>query len=207
LNDAQELLDDLVLAFAAYNGLVTENMIYGLGWRFLNIGRRLERAIQTTRLLQTTLGQCSDAEDIVMEQLLMICDSLLTYRNRYRTQVHVVAVLDLLLQDETNPRSLIFQLDVLQRFIAELPHDNVYSYKSRQERIALELISRVRLADPSELAQCQPSPERPRPELEDLMQHVGELIPELSDVISNSYFSHIEPTTQLVHQVAKNILP
>ncbi|QEP43831.1 hypothetical protein D5085_12275 [Ectothiorhodospiraceae bacterium BW-2] len=198
LNDAQEQLDELVIAFAAFNGLMAENMTYGQGWRFLSIGRRLERATQMTHLLQATLSTPCREESAIMEQLLVICDSQLTYRSRYRTQVHIHPLLDLLLQDETNPRSLSFQLDALQHFITELPRHNLFAYKSREERLVLEAISRVRLADPALLGQTEGESPPQRQRLIALLADLESLLPHISDAMSNAYFNHTENSTQLV---------
>ena len=197
LNDAQEQLDNLVLAFAAFNGLVTENMTHGQGWRFMIIGRRLERAQLTTHLLQATLCHRDPEEAGLLEQLLQVCDSLLTYRTRYRTQVRIEAVLDLLLQDETNPRSLSYQLERLQYFIAELPRDSVFAYKSQEERLVLEALSQLRLADPRELAKTGGDGAF-RPQLDQLLVRLSNLLPRISDAVSSAYFSHTERPRQLV---------
>jgi uncharacterized circularly permuted ATP-grasp superfamily protein/uncharacterized alpha-E superfamily protein len=196
MSDALEDLNDLVDAFAAFSGFCVENMTHGQGWSFLIIGRRLERAQLTAHLLHGVLQQEVGQEAILLETLLNICDSLMTYRSRYRTQVHIESVLDLLLQDESNPRSLSYQLERLQHFISQLPRDSVFAYKSQEERLVLQALTEVRLADPRELMVANKDTGT-REQLDTLLNNLSALLPHISDAISNSYFSHAEQPRQL----------
>ena len=81
-------------------------MTRGPGWRFLDMGRRIERAVHALALLRSTLVEPAADEDPVFEALLEIADSSMTYRNRYLTNLQLPPLLDLLLTDETNPRSV-----------------------------------------------------------------------------------------------------
>lgn len=193
-----EELNKLLLAFAAFNGLALENMTHGQGWRFLVIGRRLERACMLTDLLQAMLGEPvgEQAQPQLLEALLHVCDSQMTYRNRYRTSVQLEAVLDLLIQDETNPRALSHQLERLQHFISLLPRDNVFAYKSAEERLVLQTLTSVRLADPQSLAEVDADGHRQN--LTRLLEDLMTLLPQLSDALTNSYFSHAEQPRQLL---------
>ena len=47
-----------------------------------------------------------------LEMLLEVADSSITYRSRYFTAMQAALVLDLLMNDEANPRSLAFQLKI-----------------------------------------------------------------------------------------------
>ncbi len=86
-------------------------------WRFLDVGRRLERAIGLVRLVRHTLVEATpspaDRPAALLEALLEVCDSGITYRRRYLATLQVAPVLDLLLTDDGNPRSLLFQLEAL----------------------------------------------------------------------------------------------
>lgn len=196
LNSALEVLNTLLTTFAAFTGLALDSMIHGQGWKFLMLGRRLERAQQTGALLRTVLSACTDGDSLLLERLLVVCDSLMTYRSRYRTQVHVEPLLDLLLQDETNPRSLSYQLKHLHDDIRMLPRQSkVLGYKIPEQRLALQALSAVRLADTQELAIVQRGE---RPQLTQLLAQLVQVLPKLSDAITNSYFSHAEQPQQLV---------
>jgi uncharacterized alpha-E superfamily protein len=83
--DVLEYLDRLVITLAAFSGLGTESMTRGQGWRVLDVGRRIERAYESARLLRATVGAPSTGETFVLDALLEIADSSMTYRSRYRT--------------------------------------------------------------------------------------------------------------------------
>ena len=124
LSDVLDLLEELVISLAAFGGLAMESMTRGPGWRFLDMGRRLERAAHTASLLDSTLTTVAGSEGPLLEALLEIADSSMTYRRRYLSSMQTAPVLDLLLADETNPRSLAFQLVALAGHVDHLPHDD-----------------------------------------------------------------------------------
>jgi uncharacterized alpha-E superfamily protein len=150
------------------------------------------------QLLQAMLERAlpEPYQGLALEALLNICDSAMTYRSRYRTQIRLEPVLDLLLQDETNPRAISYQLERLQYFIAQLPRASVFAYKSREERLVLEALSLVRLADPHQLMQA--GEDSVRVSLVALLAKLKQLLPQLSDALSSAYFSHAEAPRQLV---------
>lgn len=120
--DALALLNTLITNLAAFAGMEMENMTRGHSWRFLDMGRRLERAINITTLLQG--GLAVDAGEVsALEPILEIADSTMTYRRRYLAQPRWPMVLDLLLAEEANPRSLAFQVNALLDHAANLPRD------------------------------------------------------------------------------------
>lgn len=119
--------DDMVATFAALAGLEQEGMARGPGWRFLTMGRRIERAVSITAAVTGT-GLASPlhhdgpaSETALLEVLLELAASTMTYRERYAATPRRGPVLHLLLADESNPRSLAFQLTELARHIAHLP--------------------------------------------------------------------------------------
>src|SRR5690606_27506523 len=116
-------------------GLTMENMTRGLGYRFLDMGRRVERSIHTLHLLRTCLATVSPADSQVLQIVLEIADSALTYRSRYGTNLQTPAALDLLLTDDSNPRSIIFQLEALDDHLSRLPRERVYPFVSGEQRL------------------------------------------------------------------------
>ena len=112
---------------SAFSGMERENINRGLGWLFMSIGRRLERAIYLTRQLREITTPLAEEDWSLFECLLEVADSSMTYRARYYTTLQPLAVLDVLMADETNPRSLDFQLshlvDLYQKLPRHLPDD------------------------------------------------------------------------------------
>jgi uncharacterized circularly permuted ATP-grasp superfamily protein/uncharacterized alpha-E superfamily protein len=190
IGDALAELDRLITALAALSGLSLESMTHGQGWRFLMLGRRLERAHHTVNLLRATLTTASPDDAILLEYLLTITDTILTYRRRYRTHLQVNAALELILQSEINPRAVGYQLVRLDEYISALPRDNKPLYRTPEHRLILEALTQIRLADVDLLATT--SDDDFRQALEQLLVRLGKLLPNLSVAISSSYFSHIE---------------
>jgi uncharacterized alpha-E superfamily protein len=113
-------LDRWLETLSAIQGLMAENLVRGIAWRFLETGRRLERAMQTADTVATLIapGQSLDAG---LGAALEIADSQLTYRWRYPTGLSLPAVVDLVVLDDANPRSVLFQLQAIEAQLAELP--------------------------------------------------------------------------------------
>lgn len=118
--DATEVLDRVLVPLAALSGLTGESVVRGPGWRFLDIGRRLERALLVLGLAEALLDERADGS-LRLEALLAACESLAAYRRSFRSDVTAAAVADLLLADPTNPRSVRFQLDQLAVDLNDLP--------------------------------------------------------------------------------------
>ena len=76
-------------AISALSGLMHENMNRVAGWRFLDMGRRVERAINTCRFARLFAGPNATADDL--DVVLDLIDSQISYRSRYRTGVALVA--------------------------------------------------------------------------------------------------------------------
>ena len=196
LNSALDELNQLLITFSAFTGLAIDSMTHGQGWSFLMLGRRLERAQQTLRLLIATITATDHEDTLLQEYLLRICDSLMTYRSRYRSQIRLLPLLELLLQDEKNPRAVGYQLKHIQRDIDSLPGmDHLFSYKRNERRLILEAVTTLRLARIEELLTVT---DGERLQLKQRLEHLNQLLPQLSDALSNSYFRHAEQAQQLV---------
>jgi uncharacterized circularly permuted ATP-grasp superfamily protein/uncharacterized alpha-E superfamily protein len=111
-SEVMTILDDAAAALMTLAGFAHDGMTRDLGWRFMFIGRRLERLQFQSVVLQHALAMDGNAN---LDWLLELSDSIITYRVRYRAQPEWLPVLDLLLCDETNPRSILFQIDSILR--------------------------------------------------------------------------------------------
>jgi uncharacterized alpha-E superfamily protein len=187
-------LDTLVLMLSALSGIVADSMTRGLAWRFLDMGRRLERAAGTVTLLQSTVTAPVEREAALLEAVLEAADSGMTYRRRYLNRLEAAPVLDLLLADEGNPRSVIFQINSLVDHIAGLPRDPTVAVRTPEQRVALELRAELQLADIEALAAPV---DGTRPRLGALLERSTEALPALSDSLSASYLSHATLSRQL----------
>lgn len=110
---------ELIERFAALSGLGAEDMVRGPAWRFLDLGRRIERALSLCRIARQLEGAGEESDRL--NTLLDIFDSQITYRSRYLSAPLRDPVYDLLLLDPDNPRSLVHQVQAIERHIAALP--------------------------------------------------------------------------------------
>lgn len=181
------LMDDLTSDLLAFAGIAGESMTRTHGWRFLQLGRRIERAYQAAELLSNALAEQTENEVPVLAAVLKASDCLMTYRTRYLNQLQTAATIDILVTDETNPRSILFQLEIIQQLIRELPGDSKPGL-GRDERIAQLLHHQVRMADPAALSKCNAS--NLRADLVALMRKMIDGLPELSDAVAARYLIH-----------------
>ncbi|HEX3695479.1 MAG TPA: circularly permuted type 2 ATP-grasp protein [Polyangia bacterium] len=193
------LLDRLVMNLAALSGMVMESMTRGQAWRFLDMGRRLERAINMVFLMRAALTTTIEREGPLLEAVLEVADSSITYRRRYLASLQVTPVIDMLLADETNPRSVAYQLSALATHMSHLP-GQARAGAGGEERIVAGGIDRVRTADLMALGAADSHGQRPP--LAALLEQMGRDLPRLSDVLSASYLSHAAVSRQLAEDAS-----
>jgi uncharacterized circularly permuted ATP-grasp superfamily protein/uncharacterized alpha-E superfamily protein len=194
LREAQALLEEMVMGFSSFSGLVTENMTRSHSWRFLEMGRRLERAVTMVGLLRRTVCSELPFEDAVLEAILEVADATRTYRRRYPAGLQIAPVLDLLLADESNPRSVAYQLNLLEFHFQHLPGRSHLSLPTPEERLLLSCVSRVKLAEIHDLVIVAEG--RRRPALVNLLRVLGRELPLLSDLLVRKYLSHLTIKSQ-----------
>jgi uncharacterized alpha-E superfamily protein len=194
MSSAQDRLNDAVITLSAFGGLVMESMTRGDGWRFLDIGRRLERAVQISELLRQGLALQTTQERSTLEMILELADSSITYRSRYLTSMQADLVLDLLLVDEKNPRSVAFQLAQLREHIEHLPESQSLLRRPEEARLALSLLSAVQLADVQALA--KPDESGRLSSLETLLNRLVSELRGLSETLTRTYFNLAVPSRQ-----------
>ncbi|MFI5308241.1 MAG: alpha-E domain-containing protein, partial [Polyangiales bacterium] len=126
-------------------------------------------------------------------------DSSMTYRRRYLASLQLAPVVDLLLIDESNPRSVIYQLDAIGRHLAELPAPPS-GLRSQQERSVLGLLALLRLCDVEQLV--RPNEQGERAAFMELLLDLATRIPALSDTLSDRYLAHATVSRHLGHDDA-----
>lgn len=208
----------MIITLAAFGGLASESMTRGQGWRFLDMGRRIERAVQTISLLRAvaTLSNADGSSDQKsaesseptarqayeqsLQSILEVADSIMTYRRRYQTSMQLPAALDLMLTDETNPRSVGFQLALIADHIEHLPGERHMPARSPEQRIIMGLTAAVRLCDIERL--CKADSKGHRAELDELLDRLALHLPALSETISKTFLSHTQVSRQLSTTIA-----
>jgi uncharacterized alpha-E superfamily protein len=191
LEQLQKQLNDLITNFVAFIGLTTESMTREAGWLMLDSGRRLEGALALVSLLRATLAQRHETalQNQLLEAVLISTDSLSIYRRRYRAFIQLPMVLELLLIDETHPRSLAYQLHQLSAHISALPRERGKGQLSEEERLILKAYTDLRLVKVLELVKVDDDA-GVYTELENVLSAMTKLLWQLYEVIAQAYFSH-----------------
>ena len=197
LADVLTMLNQMILNLTAYSGVVAENMTRGPGWQFLDVGRRIERALVMIGLLRNSVTVPTPFEHSVLDALLEIADSSMTYRNRYATVLQLGTVLDLLMTDETNPRSVGFQLAALSDHVERLPRQQSDPLLSAEQRLSIALVSSVRLADVAALGEVDEHGVRSG--LDRLLDRLAGQLRELANGVSHKYLVHAGPAHQMAN--------
>jgi uncharacterized circularly permuted ATP-grasp superfamily protein/uncharacterized alpha-E superfamily protein len=197
LTEGLDRLDRHVITLAAFGGLATEGMTRGQGWRFLDMGRRLERSVHTLGMLRSTLVFPSQGmpEGPLLEALLEIADSSMTFRRRYLGSLQAAPVLDLLLADEDNPRSLAFQFEAVAAATEDLPRQSGdHPDEAPERRLVRDALTRLRAADIARLS--QPDWSGHRIDLDDFLARFETDLPKVSDVLTRTYLAHLQAARQ-----------
>jgi uncharacterized circularly permuted ATP-grasp superfamily protein/uncharacterized alpha-E superfamily protein len=186
--DAVGVLNQTLLGLAAFHGLARENMTRAQAWRFLDMGLRLERAVYLCTLLDATLRSPDADNPSVLEAVLDVADSSITYRSRYNLLPHIPAVFDLVLLDDKNPRSVLFQIVQLTQHFERLPLEREAAQPDSGKSILQECVARLIGTDTRELAGLKENLHAS--EVGKAIQQTLRDLPKLSDAIAAAYFAH-----------------
>src|SRR5256884_132110 len=158
---------------ASFSGLAQENMSQLAGWRFLELGRRIERAIAACRFVREfAFAKLDGALDVLLE----LADSQITYRLRYVMVPAAAPVIDLVVLDPNNPRSLAYLLSRIEAHLAALPQRSGDGRLSPPEQIATALAAQIRTANATAL-------DKPA------FLALEEALMKLADLIASTYFT------------------
>ncbi|WP_447767834.1 circularly permuted type 2 ATP-grasp protein [Pseudomonas kilonensis] len=196
--DFGELLDflnRLVMSLAALSGFALDDMTRDEGWRFLMIGRRLERLQFLSSSLAAFLRSDAVFDQAGLEWLLELGNSSITYRSRYLAVAQLIPVLDLLLLDEQNPHAVLFQLKLVARTLKRLNDD----FGAPKETALPELVTRLSRFD----LRCLENPlfgeaslRAALDGLADLLQEVADVGGQVSDRLALRHFAHVDDVSQ-----------
>ncbi|WP_341304897.1 circularly permuted type 2 ATP-grasp protein [Pseudomonas sp. TMP25] len=175
--ESMHRLDEATATLMSLSGFALDGMTRDLGWSFMSIGRRVERLqFQAQAIIQAL----QMPEETDLDWLLELSDSIVTYRSRYRAQAEWLPVLDLLLLDPGNPRSVLFQLEGLNKNLSKLAlrYDNV------GEMLLSPVLNALQALDPDQDLYCGNSA------LLDLLQQIKTSSEQLSEQLSARFFSY-----------------
>jgi uncharacterized circularly permuted ATP-grasp superfamily protein/uncharacterized alpha-E superfamily protein len=190
-----DFLNRLVMSLAALSGFALDDMTRDEGWRFLMIGRRLERLQFLSSSLAAFLLSETVFDQAGLEWLLELGNSSITYRSRYLAVAQLIPVLDLLLLDEQNPHAVLFQLKLVARTLKRLNDD----FAAPRETALPELVMRLSRFD----LRCLENPlfgesslRAALDGLADLLQEVADVSGQVSDRLALRHFAHVDDVSQ-----------
>jgi uncharacterized alpha-E superfamily protein len=169
---------------ASVSGLISDGMNRGPSWRFLDIGRCIERAGATARLLVSADLRKSPVPPNLLKTIVEVMDVRMTYRFRYRENLQRNAVLDLTITDDTNPRSLAYQIDRLVSHVDRLPGYEATPLRSEEMRLVMAAAHVVRMLTTDDLAATTPRA------VLNALKTVDDSMIKLSDALTNKYLVH-----------------
>jgi uncharacterized circularly permuted ATP-grasp superfamily protein/uncharacterized alpha-E superfamily protein len=184
--DALQQVEAALQLLAALSGLSQENMNRVAGWRFLDMGRRIERGINTCRFTKILAHDEGTIDDL--DLLLDLCDAQITYRARYLVGLALTPVRDMIMLDPFNTRSLAFQVLTLKDHLAALPTLLDDGMLEAPSRILRTLATQVETGDAADLNVEQ-------------MDAYEDALLDLSRAVADRYFlqgANAVPTAKLV---------
>ena len=149
-------------------------------------------------MLRFTLIQKQDdnVEYILRETVLKSNENLVNYRYKYRAHLQLPLLLDLMLLDSNNPKSLIYQMERLKAYMNHLPKIHTHNFLSEHQRLALEALTTLQLSDKDHLSQLDPE-SNSYAHLEDFLNKISGILYNISDTVSKTYFKHAQEQQQL----------
>jgi uncharacterized circularly permuted ATP-grasp superfamily protein/uncharacterized alpha-E superfamily protein len=172
---AFDRVDAALRLAAAFSGLTQENMNQLIGWRFLKIGKRIERALATCRFARQFAETKAGAPGL--DVLLSLADSQITYRRRYVMIAARSPVLDLVILDPNNPRSVAFQVERISQHLKLLPDHGSDGRLNVPEKLVARILVDLQTADPHTMDSKQ-------------VLAIEQRLMSVSDEVSEQYFTH-----------------
>lgn len=190
-----EQLNPLIASLLALSGIAHETMFRDSGWHFLELGRRMERVMQTANLIRSLLFvKLSEPNEIlILEAIGLSTDSLVPYQRINGNALKVESMIEILLRNESNPRSLYFQLRQICNSIEQLP-EHEKGMVSRELVLIKEALSLVNNADLHQFTASSNSDVGVRKELDQFCSRINYLMSEVSQELSDKYFLSAEKT-------------
>src|SRR5450432_272684 len=191
-------LDSLITSIVAFIGLNRESISREQGWIMLDVGRKIEQSLLVIMMLKTTLVKKynEQVEHNLQQSVLMSNEGLVNYRYKYRRPIQNLLVIDLLLFDPNNPRSLTYQVVRLKSYLQNLPKNNGGKSLTEYERLILEADTLLKLANKVELAI---SDDEGYPNLEIFLTRLYNILSAVPGVISKAFFKHeLTPKTIII---------
>ncbi len=191
-------LDTLKTSMFAFLGMNRESVRREQGWNILDLGRKIEQSIYIITLLKHTFQKKQEAqtEHELMESVLMATQSLITYRYTYQDHLQLPLVLELLLLDMNYPKSLVYLVSKIKRYVSTLPKAGKEGALSKPEQLILEAEDMLKLSMGSALAEYADASKEYKV-LNDFLDKLNDWLVKTSLLVSKTYFTHSQAQKQL----------
>ncbi|MBZ5857531.1 circularly permuted type 2 ATP-grasp protein [Flavihumibacter profundi] len=194
----QSALDGIITSMMAFVSLNRETISRDRGWVLLDSGRKMEQSILLVGMLRATLTRknADAVEYLLQEVVLNSNESMVNYRFKYKAHLQLPLVLDLLLFDPNNPRSLLYQVEKMKAYLSALPKIQNGHSLSEHERLVLEVFTKIKLSGKDELSVVDEATQSYK-NLDNFLTEINALIYNIYNVVSSTYFKHAQTQQQL----------
>jgi uncharacterized circularly permuted ATP-grasp superfamily protein/uncharacterized alpha-E superfamily protein len=186
-----QTLDNLITSTVAFIGLNRESISREQGWIMLDLGRKIEQSLLVINMLKTTVvKKYSEQVEYNLQQAVLISnEGLVNYRYKYRRPIQILLVIDLLLFDPNNPRSLTYQIVRLKNYLQNLPKNQSAYSLTEYERLILEADTLLKLADKNVLVSPDESGAA-YSQLDAFLSKLYNILIAIPGVLSKTFFKH-----------------
>jgi len=191
INQVNHGLDKLHIRLFSFYGNVYETLPRDNGFYLLEIGKNVERILSLISVFKYTFNykKIEEEESVLMEAILENHHLLAQYRNIYKSHLSLKAVINLVFLEQNLPYTLTFLLDTLSSYLSKLPKTIEPNRLSLAEKSVLEASTIIKLIDADRLIQAD-SDTLFRPELDQTLSDVFDLISNVSTNLASLYFNH-----------------
>ncbi|WP_281297024.1 circularly permuted type 2 ATP-grasp protein [Flavobacterium limnophilum] len=202
INYVNHSLDKLHIRLFSFYGNIYETLPRDNGFYLLETGKNVERILSLISVFRSTFNfkKIEEEEAVLMEAILENHHLLAQYRNIYKSHLSLKAVINMVFLEKNLPYTLTYLLDTLSYYLSKLPKSNEPHRLSIAEKSALEASTIVKLIDAESLVIVD-STTQFRPELDETLSKVFELICNVSNNLSSLYFNH----SVIQHSVLENL--
>ena len=191
INYVNHSLDKLHIRLFSFYGNIYETLPRDNGFYLLETGKNVERILSLISVFRSTFNfkKIEEEEAVLMEAILENHHLLAQYRNIYKSHLSLKAVINMVFLEKNLPYTLTYLLDTLSYYLSKLPKSNEPHRLSIAEKSALEASTIVKLIDAENLVQVDPATLF-RPQLDETLSKVFELVCHVSNNLASLYFNH-----------------
>lgn len=191
INYVNHALDKLHIRLFSFYGNIYETLPRDNGFYLLEAGKNIERILSLLSVFRSTFNfkKMEEEEAVLIEAILENHHLLAQYRNIYKSHLSLKAVINMVFLEKNLPYTLTYLLDTLSYYLSKLPKTNEPHRLTIAEKSALEASTIIKLIDADNLIQVDAVTQF-RPELDQTLSSVFELICTVSNNLSRLYFNH-----------------